>query len=914
MLSQFRFPAKLVLTAAAAGLFLAGCQKDMQNEVKAEVPTAQKVITVEGVTEYRLPNGLRVLLFPDAGKSTATVNVTYLVGSRYESYGETGMAHLLEHLMFKGSKNFPDPTKEFTRRGFSMNGSTWLDRTNYHVTFKATDDNLDWALRWSADAMVNSFIAQSDLDTEMTVVRNEFEMGENNPIQVMLKRMQSVLFDWHNYGNSTIGARSDIENVRIENLQAFYRKYYQPDNAVLCVAGKFDADETLKKISAVFGAIPKPERVLEPLWTKEPVADGPRQFEIRRPGTTKVVAVAYRIPEARHPDAQAVSLASDILGDTPRGRLHKALVTPGLATEVFAWPILAYDPGFALFGAVLPQDGDMDRVRDVMIQVIEKDFGKNTPSKDEVSVQATDEKTEQERMFADPDRFGVDITEYIAMGDWKLFFVSRDGWAKQKPEDLSRAASRYFVRDNRVVGYFVPDEAPERASFTQAPDLDEVFSGYTFAEKGLEAEDFDASPENINKRTEIIRIGSLHVALLQKKTRSGDVEVSIKLPYGNLSALTGKAGQAEFLRELLERGTENLSREEIENRFTKLRFQGSLTRFTAAGDTLGETFALLGELFNKTKIADGSFEELRREMVTSVRNRLDDPRQKAADALCRHFNTYPENDPRHNLCSEEKLDVFSKLDPDAVRGYYREIFGTTRAYIAVVGAFDRDAVLESIKKAFSKESAVPYERVDAAFKEIAGEEFLIDTPDKENAVFAAGLRSKKPEALRERVAMQVANWIFGGSQGLSNRLMLRIRQKEGLSYGVGSYLAFGRFDDIARWGATAILAPQNMDKVRTAFFEELDRALKDGFTKQELAEAKQGLIDTRISERAEDAVIAQTWINYLEKGENWSEAKEVDDIISELSLSEVNAAFRKLISKENLAVVLAGDLHKAGKK
>lgn len=175
--------------------------------------------TVEGITEYRLSNGLKVVLFPDASKPTATVNMTYLVGSRNENYGETGMAHLLEHLIFKGSKNYPNPTKEFTDRGFRMNGSTWLDRTNYFVSFTATEDNMAFALAWSADAMRNSFIAKKDLDSEMSVVRNEYEMGENSPGSVMMKRMQSMLYDWHNYGKSTIGNRSDIENVEIGNLQ-----------------------------------------------------------------------------------------------------------------------------------------------------------------------------------------------------------------------------------------------------------------------------------------------------------------------------------------------------------------------------------------------------------------------------------------------------------------------------------------------------------------------------------------------------------------------------------------------------------------------------------------------------------------------------------------------------------------------
>src|SRR5215471_12078728 len=185
----------------------------------------ERVTSVEGITEYRLANGLRVLLFPDQSKQTTTVNITYLVGSRHENYGETGMAHLLEHLMFKGSPGHTDIPHELTEHGSRPNGTTSFDRTNYFETFPASDANLEWAIKLEADRMVNSFIARKDLDSEMTVVRNENELGENDPSEVVFKRIFAVAFDWHNYSNLPIGARSDIENVPIERLQAFYRTY-----------------------------------------------------------------------------------------------------------------------------------------------------------------------------------------------------------------------------------------------------------------------------------------------------------------------------------------------------------------------------------------------------------------------------------------------------------------------------------------------------------------------------------------------------------------------------------------------------------------------------------------------------------------------------------------------------------------
>ena len=352
----------------------------------AAAANVKPVASVEGIHSYQLENGLQVVLFADQSKPTATVNMTYLVGSRMENYGETGMAHLLEHLMFKGSKNYPEPTKEFTRRGFRMNGSTWVDRTNYFVSFTANDDNMRWALGWSADAMVNSFIAKKDLDTEMTVVRNEYEMGENRPVSVMLKRMQSVPFDWHAYGRSTIGARSDIENVPIENLQAFYRKWYQPDNAMLTVSGKFDEEKVLGWIGELFSPIPRPERVLPHEWTVEPAADGPREFQIRRKGEMKLVAVGYRIPSALAEDSSAVETAIDILSESPRGRLYKALVETGKASQVFGWPMGTLDPGFVMFGALVAKDADLEPVKNILVETIETAFAKNPATEQEVTL------------------------------------------------------------------------------------------------------------------------------------------------------------------------------------------------------------------------------------------------------------------------------------------------------------------------------------------------------------------------------------------------------------------------------------------------------------------------------------------------------------------------------------------------
>ena len=195
------------------------------------------VTSVEGIHEYRLPNGLQVLLFPNRAQARITVNVTYRVGSMHENYGETGMAHLLEHMLFKGTPDHLNIPQEFAERGMQFNATTWLDRTNYFASFERSRSKLEWILRIEADRMVNSNVAYEDLQSEFSVVRNEMEGGENSPGRILDQRVRAAAYEWHNYGKSTIGARSDVEGVDIGRLQALYRMYYQPDNAALIIGG-----------------------------------------------------------------------------------------------------------------------------------------------------------------------------------------------------------------------------------------------------------------------------------------------------------------------------------------------------------------------------------------------------------------------------------------------------------------------------------------------------------------------------------------------------------------------------------------------------------------------------------------------------------------------------------------------------
>ncbi|HVQ54441.1 MAG TPA: pitrilysin family protein, partial [Thermoanaerobaculia bacterium] len=379
----------LTLTAGAALAATQAAAKPAPAPKKVAAPAAapgkpEKVTSVEGITEYRLSNGLRVLLFPDPTKPTITVNITYQVGSRSESYGETGMAHLLEHLVFKGTPNHKNIPQELTSHGARPNGSTWFDRTNYFETFGATDENLKWALDLEADRMINSYISKKDLDSEMTVVRNEFEMGENDPASILEERVLSTAFLWHNYGKSTIGAKADLENVPIDRLQGFYRTFYQPDNAVLLVAGKFDEAKTLELVNQTFGRIPKPTRTLPAFYTLDPTQDGERAVTLQRVGDVQAIAAAYHVPSGTDASSGAVNLLEQVLTDTPSGRLYKALVETKKATSVGGYFMELHDPGFVIFNAEVRQDQDVNAAKTAFVQTLDAAAGATPITKEEV--------------------------------------------------------------------------------------------------------------------------------------------------------------------------------------------------------------------------------------------------------------------------------------------------------------------------------------------------------------------------------------------------------------------------------------------------------------------------------------------------------------------------------------------------
>ncbi|MEY3172614.1 MAG: Protease 3 precursor [Planctomycetota bacterium] len=883
----------------------------------------QPLRTVEGITEYRLENGLQVLLFPDVSSPKVTVNLTIFVGSRHEGYGEAGMAHLLEHMLFKGTPSISSIPAELKQRGADFNGTTWLDRTNYFETLPAGEENLEFAIRMEADRMVNSLIRPEDLASEMTVVRNEFEQGENSPDRVLMERMMAAAWEWHNYGRSTIGNRADIERVPVQNLRRFYEKFYQPDNAMLVIAGAFSTDRALALVQQHFGAIPRPSRELDRTWTEEPAQDGERLVTVRRVGDVPLAGLLYHIPAGAHPDYAALEVLAAVLSDEPSGRIYESLVRRRLASSVYGFPFGLHDPGAVLFGAQAAEGTEGPVLLQALVEAVESAAEKPFTA-DEVDRAKSELLKERELQMASSQSIAIELSEWAAQGDWRLFFLHRDRLEKVTPEDVTRAASAYLNRNNRTAGIFEPSEKPERASIPAAPDIAALLEGYQGRTDVAQGEVFDASPLAIEGRLQRSRLPSgIRVTQLPRKTRGNSVTFRLNLRYGSLESLRGLGMAAELLPAVIDRGTTSRSRQQIADAFNQYRarvsFSGTPGNLAVSVQTTRENLVpvleVLGDVLRNPTFPEEELALVVEEQVAAYSQQGSEPDFLAFTHATRRISPFEEDDPRYEALPDEQVRRLKAVTVEQIRGIHSRQISAAVGEATVVGDFDSESLLASLGSLTENwTSAVPFERIPRVHvANERGTTETLSTPDKANAATVALMTLPIRDDHPDYPALAIGNFILG-SGGLSSRLGDRIRQQEGLSYAIQSSLQPSAVDERSAFLIFAISNPENSPKVLTAIQQELQRLLQDGITEAELQAAVSGYLQEQQVMRSSDAQLAVLLeaCAFLSRDMKFLAGQE--QAISGLTVERVNAALRKHLLPGRLFVVQAGDFPAAPAK
>jgi len=879
----------------------------------------EKLRTIEGVSEYLLDNGLRVLLYPDESTPKLNINLTVFVGSRHEGYGETGMAHLLEHMMFKGTPTHPDVPAALRDRGADWNANTWYDRTIYYETLRASDANLEFGLRLEADRLVNSLIRREDLISEMTVVRNEFEAGENSPDMILSQRLWAVAFEWHNYGKSTIGNRSDIERVPIDRLQAFYKKYYRPDNAMVVLSGNFNEARALTLIAKYFGPLKKPAHRLDETYTEEPAQDGERAVVLRRVGKVGLASVLYHIPARSDADFAPLDILTQILTAEPSGRLYQALVATKKASRVSGSALGLHDPGGLELSAEVGDPAQLEPVREVLLETAEK-LAQEKPTRQELDRARRKLLKERLLLMNDPTQVSQALSEWAASGDWRLFFLHRDRLAKVTAEDVQRVAGRYLLRSNRTVGLFIPTDRPQRAPVPPRPDVEALVKDYQGGKAIARGEPFEPTVENVEKRTRYQQLPSgLRTALLAKKTRAEAVVGQLTLRYGNEQSLKGYQTAGSLLPHLLLRGTNKKTREQLEDEQDHLQAilavtgeRGRLSvAFECRRDTLPAVLRLVGEVLRQPALDATEFDLLKRETRDEWKKGLTDPATLAETALRRKLRPYPADDVRYVPTREEALARLEAVTVEQVRKLYQEQLGVQAGELVLVGDFDAEPALALVQEALKDwKTMVPFRRIvgstPAALK---GSRERIEVADKENAVYDAGLPVALNDSDPDYPGLSVASFIFGEAP-LSSRLARRIRQNEGLSYDCGCSLTIGWKERDGLLTLNATCNPENIDKVDKGMREELDRLVQKGLDAREVEEGKAAYLEQLRSQRISDTGLVSLLAGELRAERTFAYYADLEKKIAALTPEAVNAAVRQHLNPRQLVIIQAGDFSK----
>lgn len=882
-------------------------------------PMPKPVTMVEGLKEYELENGLRVLLIPDAAQTNLVVNIIYKVGSRHEGYGETGMAHLLEHMLFKQCGKFTDIKKAIADKGAFANGTTWYDRTNYYEILSASEENLRWAIDMEADRMVNSKILEEELRKEFSVVRNEFEIGENNQSGVLNERILSTMFLWHNYGNSTIGSKEDIERVKADNLRAFYKKYYQPDNAVLVIGGKFDEQKALQYVQEFFGAIPRPARVLQPTYTVEPPQDGERLVSLHRTGDIQYIGMGYHTPSVADKEYAANDALIEILTNNPSGLLYKKLVDGKLATKVSGYSQTLFDPGFTYFEVEVPKDKNLDDAKNVLVQTI--DAVGNLEISEEDVIRARNAILKNiEQTSASTLNLTIALTEFVGAGDWRLWYLYRDRIENLKIDEVKAAAMKYYKPTNRTLGVFIPESAPDRVVVAETPDIQKILEGYTGKVAAEQKAEFESSIANILRNTEY---GALpnggKYALLLKPTKGDKINGSMTLKWGTETSLMNKSMIASLTARMLKTGTTTKSKkvinDELDRLKTNLTFNGSpdelVININSDKKNLPEVLVLLDDILKNPGFDSTEFEKLILDTRANLESNKNDPQTVATEKLSKLTSGYAKGHPNYFADSDEQLQELPTLKLADLKNYYRNFYGANNAYFSFVGELDKTVIKNSLMDDFGKwSSKSPYAEIKPQFFETKETKLNVNTPDKTNAMLLANLNINISQQHPDYPAAFIANELLGGGAFLSSRIPQRLRENEGMSYGAGSFLQTEYKYNVGNWGIYAFFNPLYHNRLDSALNEEIDKALMKGFTAEELASSIQSELNQRQTLLGSNPNLTGMLKSYMMNGRDLNDFTAFENKIKALKPEAVNNALKKYFNKSKLVKVYAGDFEK----
>ena len=900
----------------------------------------KKIKELGGIEEYFYqPNGMNVLLLQDNASPVATVQIVYRVGSKNEVLGNTGSTHLLEHLMFKGTPTFNKKsgttiTDVLQNTGAQLNATTWYDRTNYFETLPS--DKIGLALQIEADRMRNSLLTKEDKEAEMTVVRNEFERGENDPNSLLDKEIWASAYIAHPYHHSTIGWKSDIEKAPIEVLRNFYNTYYWPDNATLTIIGDFKKENIFELIEKHFGGITKAPNPMPQPYTEEPQQYGPRKIIVKKPGELGVVNKAYKIPGALHEDLPALNILGEIIGSGPSAILNKTFVDTRMGIYSYASATNFKEVGLFTIGVGFPTTSKHEDIDAKISEVVAK-IQKEGVTQDEVNRVVA--KISAQTILG-RDGSGViasELNEAIAAGDWTDFVTGVDRLKKVTPADVLSVSQKYLLEDQSTTGYFIPkqsgaqgQDAPQANNFL--PENGPFYYRHPEGDHSHEETSLAVSSEQKNNTAEVAlddnviekspsaykREKLAGIDVVSVKTSAKDfVTVAASISLGNFVNETKNPMISSLTASMLSKGTTLNDKSKFSEKLQKLgvnlNVNASTTKinigFKCLKKDLDQVITLLAEELRNPLFDVKEFENLKQQFIGNTQQNLNDPGERGGIALSQAI--YPKGNPNYSLSVEEDLANIKSATLDEVKAFHKKYFGPASMHLVIVGDTEGANLNTSLKKSFKNWNGGVTEtlKFEEAVKAASKTE-VITIAEKPSAELYIGQYTGLKRADADYIPFYIANYTLGA--GFAGRLMQTVRDNDGLTYSISSGMG-GNITTGGYWMVNASFNPSLFQKGLDATMVQVNKWVNDGITQTELENKKTNLIGSFKVGMSTTNGMARTILSFVERGLEPNYIEQYPKDIEKVTLTQVNDAIKKHIQLDKMIIIKSGSLDKDGK-
>ncbi len=919
-------------------------------KVEGSPVTPQKVSEVKGVSEFRLENGLRVLIAENHSAPVATLLVVYRVGSRNEAVGNTGSTHFLEHMLFKGTENHNAEGGNgiddlLTQIGAYWNATTWFDRTSYYEV--VPNDFLEMCVELEADRMRNLRLRQEDHDSEMSVVRNELERGENHPEEALEKELYAIAFREHPYHHPTIGWRSDVEGVPMSRLRDFYNTFYWPNNATVIALGDFTTDHALDLINKHFGTIPTAPHAIPEVYTTEPPQEGERRFEVTRAGDMPRVWIGYHVPEATHDDNYPLAAIRHLLGSSfeRSSRLYKRLIDTSMAAEVFARHDDLKDPGLMIIGATVNPGVDPIKVEIELLDELER-LAREPVGDEELNRIKCSNLKGTILAKADPSSLAFMLGEAESKADWHWLMNYDDRFDAVTKEDIMRVAKTYFVRSNRTIGYFIPREGedganeqceedsddhdhagqdgeglvtagpPEKA--TELYTADQVKEFLDIKTTPVTVEFKSSAPSTYEKQVKRVVLPNGMIVLLMNNPGTESVGLAINIKAGRYFSQHIPGSISEIIGDLLPRGSQSYDKLKIAENLEEMGIPGGLEFFVdnyrvglgthLVVSDLPHYLELLSDVIRNPLLAEDELDKTKIEWQARVVESKMNTRAMAWNKL--RQSLYPKDHLFYDKDFDEQLKELETVQSKTLHTSHKKLFSPKGTILTLVGDIDVDKALKMIEKQFGdwqgdEPAAIIMPECALPAKATRVE---VELPEKASVDIVMAHPCTVKRAASDFYAARIANAALG-QDTITSRLGQVVRDKAGLTYGIYSTFADTAFGG-APWSVSLSANPRNVARALQLVDSTLNDYLGKGISKDDLAKESGRALGSFKVGLSSSLGIARVLTEFEFLGLGTAELDNISSHYIDLTKEKVDAAMNKYFQPKRAVTVLSGTLAK----